>query len=147
MEKCDQLKLCYTSDPLNQSNADVLFYGFRQIDENPIFYALADAFVLPSIYEEWGLVVNEAMACGVPVLVSNTVGSAEDLVAEGVNGFCFDPRSSDQLAEHLLKLHDDPELRNQMGEASANKIKEWGCENFANKASLIADLVREHKIN
>jgi glycosyltransferase involved in cell wall biosynthesis len=58
----------------------VFFYGFRQIEENPVFYALAEAFVLPSLKEEWGLVVNEAMAAGLPVIVSRTAGCAEDLV-------------------------------------------------------------------
>jgi len=58
----------------------VHFYGFRQIEDNPVFYALADVFILPSLWEEWGLVVNEAMACGLPVVVSETVGSAEDLL-------------------------------------------------------------------
>ena len=58
----------------------VFFYGFRQIEENPVFYALAEAFVLPSLKEEWGLVVNEAMACSLPVIVSRTAGCAEDLL-------------------------------------------------------------------
>jgi 1,2-diacylglycerol 3-alpha-glucosyltransferase len=58
----------------------VFFYGFRQIEENPVFYSLAEAFVLPSLKEEWGLVVNEAMAAGLPVIVSRTAGCAEDLV-------------------------------------------------------------------
>ena len=58
----------------------VFFYGFRQIEENPVFYALAEAFVLPSLKEEWGLVVNEAMAAGLPVIVSRTAGCAEDLL-------------------------------------------------------------------
>jgi glycosyltransferase involved in cell wall biosynthesis len=61
-------------------NGVVYFYGLRQIQENPIFYALADVFVLPSLKEEWGLVVNEAMASGLPVVVSQTAGCAEDLL-------------------------------------------------------------------
>lgn len=66
---------------LNEENCGtVFFYGFRQIEENPVFYALAEAFVLPSLKEEWGLVVNEAMAAGLPVIVSHTAGCAEDLV-------------------------------------------------------------------
>jgi glycosyltransferase involved in cell wall biosynthesis len=85
------------------------------------------------------------MACGVPVLVSNTVGSAEDLVADGINGFSFDPKSSDELARHLLTLYKDSDLRNKMGEASAEKIKDWSCENFASKAMDIASLVKDQK--
>jgi glycosyltransferase involved in cell wall biosynthesis len=61
----------------------VHFYGFRQIDETPVFYALADGFVLPSLREEWGLVVNEAMASGLAVVVSERAGCAEDLLEKG----------------------------------------------------------------
>jgi glycosyltransferase involved in cell wall biosynthesis len=63
-----------------ENRGTVFFYGFRQIEENANFYALAEAFVLPSLKEEWGLVVNEAMAAGLPVIVSRTAGCAEDLV-------------------------------------------------------------------
>src|SRR5262249_11541271 len=69
--------------PECRSAPGVHFYGFRQIDENPVFYALADAFVLPSHWEEWGLVVNEAMAAGLPVVVSCRAGCAEDLLGHG----------------------------------------------------------------
>src|SRR5206468_3929765 len=68
----------------------VWFAGTRQIDDLPIYYALAKCFVLPSVSEPWGLVVNEAMASGLPVLVSDRCGSAE-LVQNGNNGFVFDP--------------------------------------------------------
>jgi glycosyltransferase involved in cell wall biosynthesis len=112
----------------------VHFYGFRQIDENPTFYALADAFILPSLWEEWGLVVNEAMACSLPVVVSQTVGSAEDLVKNGENGYIFDPKSAEQLAGHLEALHTHPELRNQMSQRSKAIIANWGCDNFARNA-------------
>jgi glycosyltransferase involved in cell wall biosynthesis len=77
-EKTDDCKL--TPDDSAVQRGAVFFYGFRQIEENPVFYALAEAFVLPSLKEEWGLVVNEAMAAGLPVIVSRTAGCAEDLL-------------------------------------------------------------------
>ena len=73
----------------------VHFYGFRQIDENPVFYALADAFILPSLYEEWGLVVNEAMASGLPVVVSETAGCVEDLLETGRQTGLDDQKNAD----------------------------------------------------
>jgi glycosyltransferase involved in cell wall biosynthesis len=123
-------------DELNykQQTPGVFFYGFRQIEENPVFYALADAFILPSLWEEWGLVVNEAMACSLPVIVSQTVGSAEDLVVNGENGYTFDPLVAEQLASHLETLHANPELRLQMGKRSKEIISNWGCDNFARNA-------------
>jgi glycosyltransferase involved in cell wall biosynthesis len=107
------------------------FYGFRQIAENPVFYALADAFVLPSVLEEWGLVVNEAMACGLPVIVSRKAGCAEDLVREGENGWVFDPSSPGELAACLAKLDESAALRARMGARSQEIISAWGCEAFA----------------
>ena len=77
-EQTDDCKL--TTDVSAAQRGAVFFYGFRQIEENPVFYALAEAFVLPSLKEEWGLVVNEAMACSLPVIVSRTAGCAEDLL-------------------------------------------------------------------
>lgn len=132
------LRIARPGDP---GPADVWFFGFRQIDENPDFYALADCFVLPSRYEEWGLVVNEAMACGLPVVVSQTVGCAEDLVQDGVNGFQFDPAVPEDLAQKLLLLESNPALRASMGAAGRERIQAWGCDNFAAKAMEIARLV------
>ena len=83
---------------------DVLLPGFKQYDELPIYYGLASAFVHASTTEQWGLVVNEAMAAGLPVLVSNRCGCAPDLVQDGVNGFTFDPYDVDRLAELMLKV-------------------------------------------
>jgi glycosyltransferase involved in cell wall biosynthesis len=71
-----------TEHSVGNDRGAVFFYGFRQIEENSVFYALAEAFVLPSLKEEWGLVVNEAMAAGLPVIVSRTAGCAEDLLPE-----------------------------------------------------------------
>jgi glycosyltransferase involved in cell wall biosynthesis len=81
----------------------VHFAGFRQYEELPMFYGRAIAFVLPSTTEQWGLVTNEAMAAGLPVLVSEACGSAE-LVEEGTNGFLFDPLSVDDIARGMMEI-------------------------------------------
>jgi glycosyltransferase involved in cell wall biosynthesis len=116
------------------AGARAFFYGFRQIAENPAFYALADAFVLPSSHEEWGLVVNEAMACGLPVIVSRTAGCAENLVLDGVNGWTFDPASARELATCLARLDESSALRARLGAQSAAIIASWGCDAFAEGA-------------
>ena len=59
---------------------------------------------MPSITDQWGLVVNEAMASGLPVLVSNGSGSAQDLVAPGTNGYTFNPSSTEELAGQMATL-------------------------------------------
>jgi glycosyltransferase involved in cell wall biosynthesis len=123
-----------TNPHYSERERGVHFYGFRQVDENPVFYAFASAFVLPSLYEEWGLVVNEAMACGVPVLVSRTVGCAEDLVAHGRNGFLFDPTDADALGRALQTLVSDPATVARMGRESLARIERWGCDQFARGA-------------
>jgi 1,2-diacylglycerol 3-alpha-glucosyltransferase len=78
--------------------------GFIQYPELPAYYAWAGAFIHASTTEQWGLVVNEAMASGLPVLVSNRCGCAPDLVQDGVNGFTFDPYNVEQLAQLMLKI-------------------------------------------
>lgn len=119
---------------------DVIFYGFRQINENPRFYALADAFVLPSLWEEWGLVVNEAMACSLPVLVAKGIGCAEDLVEEGENGYTFDPQNAEEFCQLLVRLASDSALRKKMGTHSLKIINRWGCDNFARNAIAAANV-------
>lgn len=120
--------------------ADVYFFGFRQVQELPEFYALASAFILPSREEEWGLVVNEAMASSLPVLVSRVSGCAQDLVRDGENGFVFDPFDVPTLAGHLEKIARRPELTVTMGAASLRIIREWGCDRFARAAQEAAEI-------
>jgi glycosyltransferase involved in cell wall biosynthesis len=109
----------------------VYFPGFRQIEELPQFYAHAGCFIHPALTEPWGLVVNEAMACGLPVLVSNQVGCSRDLVQEGGNGFTFDPGNVDQLAELMKRVADPGFARNRMGEESSQIINSHGPKQFA----------------
>jgi glycosyltransferase involved in cell wall biosynthesis len=106
--------------------------GFKQYDELPAYFGLAGAFVHASTTEQWGLVVNEAMASGLPVLVSSRCGCAADLVQEGVNGFTFDPRDIEQLAELMLRVSDCQFPISDFGAASRRIISAWGPEQFAN---------------
>ncbi|HEY5912458.1 MAG TPA: glycosyltransferase family 4 protein [Verrucomicrobiae bacterium] len=106
--------------------------GARGYGELPAHYGLARAFVHASTTEQWGLVVNEAMASGLPVLVSNRCGCAPDLVREGVNGHTFDPYDVEGLAELMGRVSGSPEARlKEMGEASQRIIGGWGTERFA----------------
>jgi glycosyltransferase involved in cell wall biosynthesis len=93
----------------------VQFLGSVPWDEVPKFFACADLFVLPSLSEPWGLVVNEAMVCGLPVVVSKNCGAACDLIDEGRNGFSFDPTSVEELTGALRKLMQSEDLRREFG--------------------------------
>ena len=121
----------------------VHFPGFQQIDHLPRYYGLAAVFILPSShFEQWGLVVNEAMASGLPVLVSRACGCAPELVQEGVNGFTFDPSDREGLARLLLKMSSPEADLKAMGEASQRIIADWSPEVFARnlfKAVKVAD--------
>lgn len=111
----------------------VVFAGFRQVGELPRFYAGAGAFVHASLSEQWGLVVNEAMASGLPVLVSDRCGCAKDLVQDGVNGYTFVVSPVNQLAPKLLLLSRmAPAERVAMGLRGREIVfGKWGGEAFA----------------
>jgi glycosyltransferase involved in cell wall biosynthesis len=102
----------------------VVFPGFRQIGELPGFYAGSGAFVHPALEEPWGLVINEAMASGLPVLSSRNVGAAEELVVEGKTGFLFDPKNVEEIAAALVKIVGmGPEARLAMGRAAFEHVE------------------------
>ncbi len=109
----------------------VAFAGFRQIEELPAYYARATAFIHPALSEQWGLVVNEAMAASLPVVVSRGVGCAEDLVTHGENGLLFDPYNPSELTAHLTYLATHDDQRRLMGEAAARRIASWNLSRFA----------------
>ncbi len=115
------------------------FPGFRQGDALADHYFAADALVLSSNDDPWGLVVNEAMDAGLPVLVSDACGAAEDLVRDGVNGHVFPSGDTAALSGCIAALLDaDPAA---MGRASRDIIAGWTPERSAeNLALLIADI-------
>ena len=109
-EQCKRLGLKieaiapWNSKHENRTEPTVFFPGFRQIRELPRFYAHAGCFVHPALTEPWGLVINEAMACRLPILSSSNVGAAEELVIDGFNGWKFDPKSTHSIADLILKV-------------------------------------------
>lgn len=113
---------------------EVVFYPFQQIDRTPLFFSHCEAFILPSLYDEWGLVINEAMACEAAVLVSENVGCAQDLVEEGKNGFLFNPKDVNQLCGLLRRFISDPTLTQRLGKHGSIMIRQWGPDRFARGA-------------
>lgn len=110
----------------------VHFPGFLQYPDLPACYGRAGALVLPSVSDQWGLVVNEAMAAGLPVLVSARCGCAADLVREGDNGFTFDPEDTAVLAERLVEMANlDPARRAAMGGKSREIVAAYSPAAFA----------------
>jgi len=106
--------------------------GFKQYSQLPAYYGLAQAFIHSSAVEQWGLVVNEAMAAGLPVLVSERCGCAPDLVEEGRNGFTFDPYDVEALAGLMVRLSSmSDQQRQPMGQASREIISRWTPQTFA----------------
>jgi glycosyltransferase involved in cell wall biosynthesis len=102
----------------------VRFLGFRNQRELPSIYAAADALILPSEREPWGLVVNEAMACGLAIAASDRVGCAPDLLTSA-NGFTFAFGDIEALGRGLTRWADRPEVLAEMGRQSRKRIETW----------------------
>jgi glycosyltransferase involved in cell wall biosynthesis len=103
----------------------VHFAGFVNQSELPKHYAMADVFVLPSLDDPRATVVNEAMASGLPVVISDRCGPIADIVRHGDNGFVFAAGDVTALSHHLDALASDPELRARMAQRSREIISTW----------------------
>ena len=106
----------------------IRFLGFQNQSALPQLFDLCDVFSLPSMHEPWGLIVNEAMAAGRAVVVSDEAGCARDLVRDGETGFVTKSRDVQALAEALRKLTSEPGLAARMGTAGAQRIRDWDYE-------------------
>jgi glycosyltransferase involved in cell wall biosynthesis len=111
-------------------SADVVMPGAKSYQDLPLYYGLASAFVHASTSEQWGLVVNEAMASGLPVLVSERCGCAPDLVTPR-NGFTFDPTNVEALSGLMLRVSNGQCDLQRMGQASQEIISRWSPQTFA----------------
>lgn len=125
-----------------QLNEHVHLPGFKPYDELPVYYALANAFVHASTSEQWGLVVNEAIASGLPVIVSNCCGCAPELV--NGNGFTFDPTNENELATRLLEMASlsDAE-RKDLGDNSYRIAANFAPERFGEALERAASIAME----
>lgn len=121
-----------------QELRDVVFAGFQQADAVSAYYGLACCLVLPSVSETWGLVVNEAMAAGLPVLVSHRCGCVPELVRPGVNGYVCDPSNSDGMARLMGVLSSGRVNVEAMGEASRKIVSLYTPETWA---QVLADCI------
>jgi glycosyltransferase involved in cell wall biosynthesis len=105
--------------------ANIHLAGFVNQSELPKYYGMSDVFVLPSTYEPRGAVINEAMACGLPVIVTDRCGSIGDIVLEGENAFIYPAGDAEALSKSMARLIDDPELRAPMAARSREIIDTW----------------------
>jgi glycosyltransferase involved in cell wall biosynthesis len=122
--------------------ASVFFFGFQNRDQIAKYYTISDVLILPSIQETWGIVVNEAMCFGLPVIVSQQVGAGTDLVTNGQNGFSVGTDVGSLLCSirQFTKLSDEERL--QMGRKSLDAMREWARRDLAESLVPIIKFVK-----
>ena len=124
---------------MEQENLPVTFAGFLNQSEIPKAYVAADCLVLPSDSgETWGLVVNEAMACGIPAIVSDHVGCGPDLVIEGETGGVFPLGDIDALAHKIAHFASDADRLKAMGKEAQRRVMTYYSVDRAVEGTLAA---------
>lgn len=108
--------------------SSIRFLGFKNQTDLPRLFDLCDVFVLPSETEPWGLIVNEVMNAARPVIVTDQVGAAPDLVRDGENGYIVPVSDTEALARRLQDIVGDPDKARRMGQRSLEIIQGWGFQ-------------------
>jgi D-inositol-3-phosphate glycosyltransferase len=123
----------------------IQFIGARQQEELPYFYNAAEALIMPSDYESFGLVALEAMACGTPVIASK-VGGLAFLVEEGQTGFHVPAREPEVLADRIRVLLESPERRDMMGRAAYNAAQHYSWKAIVDQLlQVFSDVIIKHQ--
>lgn len=124
----------------------VIFPGFAQREQLAAYYALADMLILPTYTDTWGLVVNEAMACGLPVILSRAAGCADDLVEENWNGVLIPAKNEPALVAAMEHLATQNEVRLKMAANSRQRIARFSPEEWANGVvRVVGNTPRGHR--
>lgn len=118
----------------------VTLLGKRSQDTLPYYYSAAEAVIVPSHYESFGMVALEAMACGTPVVASE-VGGLAYLVQDGITGFTVPVGDPEALAFSLARLLTEPELRQEMGLRAAKEARQYAWESIASRVRGVYDSV------
>jgi glycosyltransferase involved in cell wall biosynthesis len=121
----------YQSIVPSEIRSRVHFAGHIPQNELPEHFAVADVFVFPSRHDGWGVVINEACAAALPVVTTHQTGAAYDLVEDGRSGFVLEHDDINGLADRLLRLIDDPALREKLGQRSRELVEPYSAENGA----------------
>lgn len=119
----------------------VKFIGHKEPSELPAIFAEADIFCLPSRHDGWGVVVNEALGAGLPILVSDAVGAGRDLVQDGINGFVTPVGDAPSLAAAIARLASDDGLRREMAAKSREFANSWGLDEGVRRWKQAAERV------
>jgi glycosyltransferase involved in cell wall biosynthesis len=116
---------------VEQRLENVVFAGFHDADSLPRLYGAADVFVFPTLGDPFGMVVPEAMACGLPVIATSASGEIGERVSDRVNGFIVPPAESDVLRERMLQLAESAALRTTMREESRRRVEGQSPDSWA----------------
>lgn len=123
------------------------FPGFLSYSDVPMWYAHAGIFVHPARAEQWGLVVNEAMAAELPIILSNACGCYPDLIEEGQSGLSFSPNAPSELSEKLTALIEAPDLRRSMAIRSRQIISErYSPDAFGEGLSAAVETAKQLRV-
>jgi 1,2-diacylglycerol 3-alpha-glucosyltransferase len=112
----------------HEQSGSIKIAGFAQREQLAAYYGLAEALVFPTHTDPWGLVVNEAMACGLPIIASDAAGCTADLVRDGWNGYVVPAGDVRQFAAAMEKIAACKELRSKMAEHSLELIAQYSPE-------------------
>ena len=126
-------------DLIRNYNEDIIkIFSFKQSKDLIPFYVVSDCLILPTRQDVWGFVVNEAIACGLPVAVSKYAGCVPDLLEDNITGYIFDPLNEHSFVETLKKCIDQKKRLAEFAERAKEKLKIY---NHANAAKKIYDFM------